>query len=173
MKKFLFNKIKLSKKIYLINKPFFSNETKKKELYHCICEPDNAIIVPIYKNNKFLLVKQKRLPINRSIFEFPMGYIEKNETPVDGATRELLEETGFKSLIKPTKIMTLFADPGRNSRKIHIFYSNKILKISKAEKGISTRFYSKRQMNFLIKKNFFSSASHIAAYYRCLEEFLK
>jgi ADP-ribose pyrophosphatase YjhB (NUDIX family) len=173
MKKFLFNKIKLSKKIYLINKPFFSNETKKKELYHCICEPDNAIIVPIYKNNKFLLVKQKRLPINRSIFEFPMGYIEKNETPANGATRELLEETGFKSLIKPIKIMSLFADPGRNSRKIHIFYSNKILKTDKSEKGITVSFFSKNEINSLINKNLFPSAAHIAAYYNCLIKFFK
>jgi ADP-ribose pyrophosphatase len=162
----------LSKDIYLINKTFFNIETRNNEFYHYIKEPDNSIIVAINKK-KFLVVNQKRFPIQKKLLEFPMGYIEKNETPADGATRELLEETGFKSLIKPTKIMTLFADPGRNSRKIHIFYSNKILKISKAEKGISTRFYSKRQMNFLIKKNFFSSASHIAAYYRCLEEFLK
>jgi ADP-ribose pyrophosphatase len=170
MKKFLSNKIRLSKKIYLINTPFFSNETKKKELYHHIHEPNNAIILPLDKNNKFLLVKQKRLPINRSIFEFPMGYIEKNETPVDGATRELLEETGFKSLIKPTKIMTLFADPGRNSRKIHIFYSNKILKICKPEKGISVSFFSINEIDFLIKKGFFISAQHIAAYFLYLKE---
>jgi ADP-ribose pyrophosphatase YjhB (NUDIX family) len=162
----------LSKDIYLINKPFFNTENRTNEFYHYIREPDNSIIVAI-NQKKFLLVNQKRLPIQRSLFEFPMGYIEKNETPANGAARELLEETGFKSLIKPIKIMSLFADPGRNSRKIHIFYSNKILKTSKAEKGITVNFFSKNEINSLIKKNLFPSAPHIAAYYNCLVNHLK
>ena len=41
-------KIKLTKKIYLINKKF-----KKKEFYHFLSEPNNSVIVPFYKKDYF------------------------------------------------------------------------------------------------------------------------
>ena len=41
--------------------------------------------------------KQKREPINKKNFEFPMGWIDKNETPDNAGKRELLEETGYIS----------------------------------------------------------------------------
>jgi len=60
----------------------------------------NAVIVaPRLKNGKFLMVRQERLPIQRTLWEFPAGQIDdiaNNESPVtiiDTVHRELLEET--------------------------------------------------------------------------------
>ena len=86
---------KLSAGITLINKRY-----KKREFYHFFKEPNNAIIIPIIKN-KFLIVKQKREPINKVNYEFPMGWIDKGETSLKASQRELLEETGYKSLSVP------------------------------------------------------------------------
>ena len=44
---------KLTAGITLVNKRY-----KKKEFYHYFKEPNNVIVIPIYKN-KFLVVKQK------------------------------------------------------------------------------------------------------------------
>jgi ADP-ribose pyrophosphatase len=159
------SKVFLSNKIYLLNKVFLRE--KKKEFYHVIKEPDNSIIIPILDDN-FLLVNQKRIPINLNIYEFPMGYVDHNETPLESANRELLEETGYKSIGSTKKIMTMFADPGRNTRKIHIFFTKNIKIKSSPENGIKIKFCNKNEIEKLIKLKYFSSASHIAAFYKYL-----
>ena len=95
-------KIHLSSNIFLINKKF-----KKNEYYHYIQDPDNVITIPILKNKKFILVFQKREPINKKNYEFPSGWVDRNEKPIKSAVRELFEETGYKSLMKPKKFIIL------------------------------------------------------------------
>ena len=153
-------KIYLSSGISLINKKY-----KKNERYHYIQEPNNVIIIPILKNKKFVLVFQKREPINKKIYEFPMGWVDNNESPIESAARELLEETGYQSLIRPKKLFIFYPEPGRINKKMLCFYTNKIVKINKPEKGINTIFCTKKKIIQLIKKNKFNNASHIAAFY--------
>jgi len=150
----------LTKGIYLINKKY-----KKNEFYHFIEEPSNSLIIPILKNKKFILVKQKREPINKINYEFPMGWIDKGENSISTAKRELLEETGYKSIIKPKKIMVFYPDPGRNRRKMYCFYTDKIEKISKPEKNLKIFVCSGKKIFELIKKQEFNNSSHIAAFY--------
>tara|TARA_B100000989_G_scaffold205890_1_gene155946 strand:- start:753 stop:1238 length:486 start_codon:yes stop_codon:yes gene_type:complete len=150
---------KLSAGISLINKRY-----NKKEFYHFFKEPNNAILIPIIKN-KFLIVKQKREPINKKNYEFPMGWIDKNETSIIASKRELLEETGYKSIIKPKKLIEYYADPGRNVRRCICYYSKKIKKVQKPESQIQIFLKTKKQIISLIKQKKFNNASHIAAFY--------
>ena len=122
---------KLTNGISLVNKKY-----KKNELYHYFSEPNNVILVPVFKN-KFILVKQKREPINKKNFEFPMGWIDKGEAPITASKRELVEETGYKSITKPKKLIQFYPDPGRNSRCCFCFYSKNLKKIKKPEKNIT------------------------------------
>lgn len=58
-----------------------------------------AVVVNAYHEDKVILVKQFRYPINMFSIEFPAGLIDKGETPEATALRELLEETGYKGEI--------------------------------------------------------------------------
>lgn len=155
-------KIKLYSKIFLINKKY-----KNNELYHYFDVPDVSILVPLV-NNKFLVVSQKREPINKFNLEFPCGWIDIDETPSKSAARELLEETGYKSLIKPKKLIKFYEEPGRLNSLAHCFYSKKLVKIKQPEKGIKIFFYTKNEIINLIKKNKFNNGTHIAAFYKYL-----
>lgn len=59
--------------------------------------PDVAMIVPITKDNKVVLVKQYKPGIDEVMMQFPAGRIEKEHANMDETARhELEEETGIK-----------------------------------------------------------------------------
>tara|TARA_B100000686_G_scaffold348727_1_gene440486 strand:+ start:1720 stop:2205 length:486 start_codon:yes stop_codon:yes gene_type:complete len=154
----------LSTGIWLINKKYKSNE-----YYHYFKEPNNVLVVPKF-GKFFIVIQQKREPINKKNLEFPMGWVDKGERPADAAKRELLEETGYKSLIKPKKILEFFADPGRGQRSCYCFYTNKLKKIQKPEKKIKVFLKTEKEIKNLIKKKKFNNSSHISAFYHFIDK---
>ncbi len=55
-----------------------------------------VIAVPV-KDGRFVMVRQWRHGLEGITVEFPGGVKEDDETPEDGAARELLEETGYRA----------------------------------------------------------------------------
>jgi len=76
----------------------------------------------------------------------------------------LLEETGYKSLKKPKKLLNFYPDPGRLNHKVFCFYSNKLKKVDNPEKGMKIFFCTKNQIFKLIKNGKFNNGAHIAAF---------
>jgi len=61
---------------------------------------DVVSITAITKDNEIILVEQYRIPVDCYVIENPaglLGDINKNETPIECAKKELLEETGYIS----------------------------------------------------------------------------
>lgn len=53
-------------------------------------------VIPVTEDGRIVLVRQYRHGIGRVCWEIPAGVVEKTDpTPLAGAQRELLEETGF------------------------------------------------------------------------------
>ena len=155
-------KIELYPRIFLINK-----KIKKNEYWHYFEVPDVAILIPII-NTKFLIISQKREAINKINFEFPCGWVDLKEKPEKSAARELLEETGYKSLSIPKKLIKFYEEPGRMNSKAHCFFSKKINKVKNPEKGIKIHLLTKNEIINLIRKNKFNNGTHIAAFYKYL-----
>ena len=150
--------IKLTNRISLINKKF-----KKKEFYHYLKTSNLSLVIPKIKD-KYILVSQKRVPINKINYEFPSGIVEKNETTLRSAQKELTEETGYKSRSKLIKMITFYTEPGRLTTKITGYYTKNLIKISKPEKGIKVHLLSQNDIFKLILKQKFNNSSHIAMF---------
>ena len=69
----------------------------KKQDYYKINHNNAVLILAITNSNKIILIKQFRPSPDKKTLEFPSGNIEKNESALAAAKRELVEETGFIS----------------------------------------------------------------------------
>lgn len=56
-----------------------------------------VVIVPLEKDGTTFLVRQFRYTLQKESLELPAGYIEDNESPLEAAKRELVEEVGLKA----------------------------------------------------------------------------
>jgi len=56
-----------------------------------------AAIVPVLPDGRIILILQYRYLMDKQSIEFPIGGIGKDCSPIEGAKRELLEETGYKA----------------------------------------------------------------------------
>lgn len=91
-----------------------------------IVEHSGAVaILPLIDKDKFLLVKQFRTPIRKTLLEIPAGKIEKGENIRQCAKRELMEETGYKT-DNLKKIASVYLAPGYSSEIIHIFLAKNL-----------------------------------------------
>ena len=60
-----------------------------------IRHPGAAAVVPFLGRDRVVLVRQFRYPAGRHFYEIPAGKIDKGETPLRTARRELREECGY------------------------------------------------------------------------------
>ena len=80
----------------------------------------SAVVMPIDEKGRILLVRQYRLPARAFMWEIPAGRVDKGETVLQAAKRELREETGLKAK-KWTKLASFFVSPGFLAEKMTIF----------------------------------------------------
>ena len=84
-------------------------------------QDDAVLIVPFHKEEeKIVVIRQFRVPINSYIYEMPAGLIDKRESPQTAITRELKEETGLDviEILKNTVKGQLFLSPGMTDESV-------------------------------------------------------
>jgi len=85
--------------------------------------PGAVVIVPQLGPDRVVLVKNYRIAIDEHLWELPAGTLEPNESPLDAATRELEEETGYRpGRIEP--MGEFYTSPGFCDELIHMFVAH-------------------------------------------------
>lgn len=87
--------------------------------------PRAIAALPIYENNKVILLRQFRPAVNEYVLEIPAGgVVEKNETPEHALIRELNEEIGGAETDHFEKLFEGFTTPGYSTEYILIYHVN-------------------------------------------------
>lgn len=113
----------------------FSFEVNKLRLpngvegeWECVRHPGGALIIPVTKDGKLVLVRQYRFAVTTRLLEFPAGTIDNNESPEETVKREIQEETGFKAN-KWTKLGKFPLAPGYSDEYIFAFLATDLEKL--------------------------------------------
>ncbi|MCD6420619.1 MAG: NUDIX hydrolase [Synergistetes bacterium] len=89
-----------------------------------IIEHRGAVAVVPVKRDKIVLVRQYRKAVEEELLEIPAGTIEKGESPVECARRELVEEVGLYPL-ELKEVFRFYSSPGFCNEILYLYFCDK------------------------------------------------
>ena len=96
-----------------------------KGIREVVLHNGGAVVVAVTLENKIVMVKQYRYPFDKFLLELPAGKLEKGEDPEVCASRELTEETGYRTK-QITKLGSIYTTPGFCSEELHIYLAENL-----------------------------------------------
>lgn len=91
--------------------------------------PDWVNVIAVTEDGEFVMERQYRHGLGKTCYEIPAGVMEKGETPLEAAQRELQEETGYAGG-RWEKIMTVSGNSSTTSNITHCFLATGVRKTS-------------------------------------------
>ena len=166
--KTLSSEILLKGKVVTVKKDDVELSDGSKSFREVVVHSGGVVIVALTNNNKILLVKQYRYPIQSVNLELPAGKLEIGEDPDFAAKRELEEETGYiannwKSLgyINTT--------PGICTEKLYLYLAKNLEFVGEhPDEGeiIKSKEYSLEEVYSMIKTGEINDSKTICAVFR-------
>ena len=84
-----------------------------------VLHPGAVVILPIIDKD-VILIQNRRPAVDALLWELPAGTLEKEETPLSCAYRELEEETGYQAR-QMTPLFESYSTPGFTNEKLYFF----------------------------------------------------
>lgn len=131
---------------------------------------DSVIIVSRtddeWPNEKYILVFQQRVD-NIPMAEFPSGYIEPGETPIEAAKRELLEETGYEPKYVGI-VEEAYTSPGIDNSKTYILLATECKKTTTPSNAgteyVNYDIFDSKELNYMFINDIIGGAMNKLAY---------
>ncbi len=86
--------------------------------YYVVDRPDIVVVFAVTPKNYVVLVEQYKHGVQLDTLELPAGLVDSGESALDGAKRELFEETGYTAE-EWMVVGSFFDDPTRNTNSVH------------------------------------------------------
>ena len=111
-----------------INITLYETKLNGTRISQEIVEQGNVVAILAIDDDEVILVNEFRYPVGY-VLEIPAGTVDKGETPLKCAKRELLEETGYKAK-KIEHLIRFFPKLGYNTQIIDCYVATELTKIS-------------------------------------------
>jgi 8-oxo-dGTP pyrophosphatase MutT (NUDIX family) len=92
-----------------------------------VTHPGSVVVLPVFDDGRILLIQQYRYVAGQFLWELVAGRRDEGENFVQGAVRELEEETGYKAQ-KLTQILDVLPSPGFVAENMVIFVAEGLTK---------------------------------------------
>jgi len=129
-----------------------------------ITHPGSVVVLPVLKNGKIVLIRQYRHATRQYMWELVAGRKEPEETPEEGAARELLEETGYRA--KKCKVfLDVFPTPGFLEERMWILLAEGLTAGEaqpEDDEKIEVQAYSLKELQQMMTKGELRDAKSIA-----------
>jgi len=138
-----------------------------------ITHPGSVVVLPVLPDGRILLIQQYRHATRQYLWELVAGRMDPGETPPIAASRELIEETGFRAR-RFRVLLDVFPTPGFLEERMFILMAEG-LTAGQAEpeddEKIISQTYSRTQLEGMIRRGKLRDAKSIAGilfYFRFL-----
>lgn len=127
---------KTLKSEYIVKRPWLTARRDVVQLpngeindeFYVLEYPDWVNVIAITPDDHFVFVRQYRYALDIDSIELCAGVIEPDETPEDGARRELLEETGYGGG-EWQEFMTIGQNPSTCNNFTHCFIAKGVTRL--------------------------------------------
>ncbi len=87
---------------------------------YALAHPGSVVILPWIDSQRICLIRNYRLTVDSWVVELPAGTREPDESPIETAARELIEETGYRAGTLES-LYEVLATPGTSDERMHAF----------------------------------------------------
>jgi 8-oxo-dGTP pyrophosphatase MutT (NUDIX family) len=146
----------------------FTFSGKKVHRYYLLKRNDYVIVIA-KEGEYFYFIEQYRYPTKSYLIQVVAGGIEKGETPITAARKELKEEAGITAG-KMKKIGWLYAYYGPSNQKAHVFFAEDLsfgkqdLKGLEKESDVKVKKYTLSEIKEMIKSNRIKDEDTLSAF---------
>jgi ADP-ribose pyrophosphatase len=129
-----------------------------------ITHPGSVVVLPVLPDGRIVMVRQYRHATRQYLWELVAGRSEPEETPKQGAARELLEETGYRA--KRFKIfLDVFPTPGFLEERMYLLLAEGLTAGEaqpEEDEKIEVRAFKLKDLKQMIKSGRLRDAKSIA-----------
>lgn len=91
---------------------------------------NHSVLIICLKGTKVLVQKEYSYPPDEILLQFPGGKLENGEDPINGARRELIEESGL-AIREYSELGWLYTDNRRSEARMYVFLATKTENVEK------------------------------------------
>ena len=107
-------------KVFDVRRDRIAEPTGLEATREMIAHPGSVVVLPVFADGRILMIRQYRYAAKQFLWELVAGRKDDGETFLQGAHRELLEETGYTAR-RMRQIADLFPTPGFIEEHMVIF----------------------------------------------------